>query len=164
MEPPVPDASTANAPDAEARRRWMRLLARATRDELESGWDTLTDKPRFTQLRKPEPGLVMVRGRAGGTGAPFNLGEMTVTRCAVRLETGAAPTGLSYIAGRDSRRAELAAMFDALLQDATRRAEVERTVLTGVTRRIAEDRQARTAEVAATRVDFFTLAREQSDE
>ena len=30
----------------------------------------------------------MVRGRVGGTGAPFNLGEMSVTRCSVRLADG----------------------------------------------------------------------------
>ena len=58
-------------------------------------------------MRGPETGLVMVRGRAGGSGSPFNLGEMTVTRCTVRLESGAA--GHAYIAGRDERRAELAA-------------------------------------------------------
>ena len=31
-------------------------------------------------LRGPETGLVTVRGRIGGGGAPFNTGEATVTR------------------------------------------------------------------------------------
>ena len=61
----------------------------------------------------------MVRGRAGGGGAPFNLGEMTVDalHCAHRH---AACVGHAYVAGRDERQAELAALLDALLQDPTR--------------------------------------------
>ena len=57
----------------------------------------------------------MVRGRAGGGGAPFNLGEMTATRCTVRTDGGF--VGHAYVAGRDERLAELAALVDALLQD-----------------------------------------------
>ncbi len=69
-------------------------------------------------MRGPEGGLVMVRGRAGGGGAPFNLGEMTVTRCTVRLGSGL--VGHAYVAGREPRRAELAALVDALMQDPER--------------------------------------------
>ena len=36
---------------------------------------------------------------AGGGGAAFNLGEMTVTRCTVRTETGF--VGHAYVAGRE---------------------------------------------------------------
>ena len=78
-------------------------------------------------LRGPEAGLVMVRGRAGGGGSPFNLGEMTVTRCTVRTETGF--VGHAYVAGRESRRAELAALVDALMQDPDRCAEIETAVI-----------------------------------
>ena len=70
---------------------------------------------RYRVLRGPEAGLVMVRGRAGGGGAPFNLGEMTATRCTVRTEAGF--VGHAYVAGRNERQAELAALADALLQD-----------------------------------------------
>ena len=61
----------------------------------------------------------MARGRPGGDGAPFNLGEMTVTRCTVRLEDGT--VGHAYVAGRDMRQAELAAVLDAVLQGPARR-------------------------------------------
>src|SRR5258708_28323405 len=71
--------------DIGERKRWMGILARTPREELESAWAGLDDRPVYKWLRRPEIGLVMVRGRAGGTGQPFNLGEMTVTRCAVRL-------------------------------------------------------------------------------
>ena len=58
--------SPENLPD---RRRWMAVLARATANELATAADGRL--PAFTRLRGPEIGLVMLRGRAGGTGAPF---------------------------------------------------------------------------------------------
>ncbi len=153
----MPDAGPLPSPDTEARRLWMGLLARATREELEEAWRGLDPAPVYAFLRRPETGLAMVRGRTGGTGEPFNLGEMTMSRCAVRL---IGTTGLAFVAGRDLRRAELAAVFDALLQDAAKRARIETTLVAGIAERLAGERAARSAEVAATRVNFFTLARE----
>src|SRR4051812_42512420 len=98
------DASPSNHPNPDpARRRWMSILARANTQEL-GMLLRAADPPAYTVLRGPEGGLVMVRGRAGGGGAPFNLGEMTVTRCTVRTEAGL--VGHAYIAGRDGKRAE----------------------------------------------------------
>ncbi|WP_237217589.1 phosphonate C-P lyase system protein PhnG, partial [Falsiroseomonas oryziterrae] len=115
-------------PDATAdRQRWMGVLARASADDILACLATLPPAPPHTRLRGPETGLVMVRGRAGGDGAPFNLGEMTVTRCAVRLPDGR--VGHAYVAGRDARQAELAALCDALLLDAAARPEVEAAVI-----------------------------------
>ena len=107
---------TVSTPDPIAtRQHWMSVLARAPSEAIEAGLTRVGPLPAWTRVRGPETGLVMVRGRAGGSGSPFNLGEMTVTRCTVRLDSGAA--GHAYIAGRDERRAELAAVADALLQD-----------------------------------------------
>jgi len=157
----MPDASATPAEPAQ-RRRWMGVLARAGRAELEAAWQGLDARPSYTHVRTPETGLVLVRGRAGGTGAAFNLGEMTMTRCAVRVETVERRlVGLSFVAGRDVRHAELAALFDALLQDPRRRAEIESAVIGPVEARLAAARRARAAEIAATKVDFFTLVREQ---
>src|SRR5215469_11441022 len=100
-----------------ARQRWMAVLTRAGSDELSELLGTL---PAYRVLRGPEAGLVMVRGRTGGGGAAFNLGETTATRCTVRTESGF--VGHAYVAGRDERRAELAALADAMLQDPTRQA------------------------------------------
>src|ERR1700676_5003636 len=105
---PAPDPHT-------ARRHWMSVLARAPAEAIESALTGEGPLPVWTRVRGPETGLVMVRGRAGGSGSPFNLGEMTVTRCTVRLGSGVA--GHAYIAGRDERRAELAAGADGLLED-----------------------------------------------
>jgi len=157
----MPDASAPQAEPAQ-RRRWMGVLARAARADLEAAWQALDARPAYTHVRRPETGLVLVRGRAGGTGAAFNLGEMTMTRCAVRLETaGRRLVGLSFVAGRDIRHAELAAVFDALLQDPSRHAELEAAVIGPIEGRLSAARRTKAADIAATKVDFFTLVREQ---
>ena len=97
----------------------------------------------------------MVRGRTGGGGAAFNMGEMTVSRCTVRSDAGA--TGHAYVAGRDLRHAELAAALDAALQDPTRN-DLRAAVITPLAEQQAERRSATAAKAAATRVQFFTMA------
>jgi alpha-D-ribose 1-methylphosphonate 5-triphosphate synthase subunit PhnG len=141
----------------EARRRWMSVLALASAGELEERWRAVSDRPRYRMLRWPETGLVMVRGRTGGTGTRFNLGEMTVTRCAVQLEGGA--VGVAYVGGRIRRHAELAALLDALLQDPVRREALDRTVVTPLADAQAARRHAAAERVAPSRVEFFTMVR-----
>jgi alpha-D-ribose 1-methylphosphonate 5-triphosphate synthase subunit PhnG len=139
------------------RRRWMSVLALATPEELEAAWRLVGEPPPYTRLRGPEVGLVMVRARAGGTGLRFNVGETTVTRCAVQLHDGA--LGQAWVRGRDLRHAERAAVLDALLQDATRRPALEERVVEPLARARQVRRGAATARAAATRVEFFTMVR-----
>ena len=137
------------------RQRWMAVLARAdaaTLRRLLGAWGSL---PAYTRLRGPEAGLVMVRGRAGGGGAPFNLGEMTVTRCTVRLEDGL--VGHAYVAGRDGEQAELAAVADALLQDPARTDGLQAQVIAPIADAQAQARRDRAEKAAATRVQFFSM-------
>ncbi len=70
--------------------------------------------PAHENLREPENGLVMVRGRIGGDGAPFNLGEATVSRAAVRIASG--EVGFGYTLGRDAEKARMIALCDAMVQ------------------------------------------------
>lgn len=112
-------------------------------------------------IRKPETGLVMLRGRMGGTGAAFNLGEATVTRCAVRTAKG--HEGHAYVMGRNHEHARIAAVCDALLQDENDHAMVEALVLQPLEKRIAEQRSLAARKAAATKVDFFTLVRGEND-
>ena len=141
---------------ADARRRWMSVLAQASLDELERRWREVAAPPHRV-LRRPETGLVMVRGRAGGTGARFNVGEMTVTRCAVELEGGA--VGVAYVGGRDRRHAELAAVLDALLQDPARREGLEHAIVEPLAAAQAARRRAAAERVAPSKVEFFTMVR-----
>jgi alpha-D-ribose 1-methylphosphonate 5-triphosphate synthase subunit PhnG len=146
--------------ETEPRRRWMAVLARASGVEIERYLDAAPTLPPHVRLRGPETGLIMVRGRAGGAGAPFNLGEMTVTRCSVRMEGsgGAALIGHAYVAGRDVAQAELAARLDAGLQDPALRDFLLERVIAPLAADQAERREAIASRAAATRVQFFTMA------
>jgi alpha-D-ribose 1-methylphosphonate 5-triphosphate synthase subunit PhnG len=139
-----------------ARRRAMALVARARRVELApiaARWPNHGAR----DLKPVESGLVMLRGRIGGDGAPFNLGEATVTRAVVELPTG--ERGFAHILGRDAEKARLAAIADALWQREPARAEIEAAILAPIEARLAAETAKTRAETAATRVDFFTLVR-----
>jgi alpha-D-ribose 1-methylphosphonate 5-triphosphate synthase subunit PhnG len=113
--------------------------------------------PAHENLREPENGLVMVRGRIGGDGAPFNLGEATVSRAAVRLATG--EIGFGYALGRDRDKAQMIALCDALIQSSDHAGAVETSVLAPLRVAMAAARQRKAAETAATKVDFYTMVR-----
>lgn len=144
-------------PDQAARQAAMAALARAEPEELETAWNDWPDQPEVRLLRGPETGLVMVRGRMGGGGAAFNLGEATVTRATVELSTGL--VGHSHALGTDREKARHAAIFDALWQDESQRQAVEQNILSPIRRRLVDEDTARRDETAATRVDFFTMVR-----
>ena len=146
----------ARGSDVAARRRVMGVCAEATAAELSGVVAGLGTVGPVREFRRPETGLVMLRGRAGGDGGPFNLGEATVTRAAVAAE--GAPTGFAYHLGRDARKAKDAALIDSLWQAPAHRAAIEVAILP-IERRIAEAHELDARRTAATRVDFFTLVR-----
>ncbi|MBB4166829.1 MULTISPECIES: phosphonate C-P lyase system protein PhnG [unclassified Rhizobium] len=146
-----------NEPAAGRRKRVVDLLARAERQELLEAWDKLAEKPAVQPVRGPETGLVMVRGRMGGGGAPFNLGEVTVTRATVRLASDT--VGHAQALGTDREKARLSAIFDALWQQPATQHFVEQTLLAPIAARVAAAEGRRADETAATRVDFFTMVR-----
>ncbi len=112
-------------------------------------------------IRKPETGLVMLRGRMGGTGSAFNLGEATVTRCAVKTQNGT--EGHAYVMGRSAEHAKLAAICDALLQDESMSEKIERLVLQPLLEILNSKRDLASRKAEATKVDFFTLVRGEND-
>ena len=136
----------------EMRAGWMAVLAKAPPADLAA---LMPDMPAHDILRAPEIGAVMVQGRMGGTGARFNLGEMTVTRCSVRLD-GA--EGHACVQGRDTGHARRAAVLDALMQGEGA-ARIRADILTPLAATAAARRAARAKKAAATRVEFFTMMR-----
>lgn len=146
------------------RKEWMALLARAPNALLDDivGPHIASAQPRW--LRRPETGLMMIQARVGGSGERFNLGEVTVTRCALRLGEmdDASPVGVSYVLGRDHRQAQLAAIADALLQDATHHGDLEVRLLEPIRQSLMQKKSTRHARAQTTKVDFFTVAREAS--
>lgn len=133
----------------------MAVLADTATDDIERRMAAVTI-PAHEALRVPENGLVMLRGRIGGDGAPFNLGEATVTRAAVRLASG--ETGFAYVLGREARKARLIAIADALIQSQAS-SEVLDAVVVPLEAELRARRQKTDAETAATKVNFFTLVR-----
>lgn len=136
-----------------ARKTWMSVLAKAPPARLAA---LLPELPDHSVLRAPEVGAVMVRGRIGAIGAPFNLGEMTVTRCSVRLPGG--QVGHAWVQGRDKDHVKRSAVLDALLQtdDAPR---LKAAVIDVLAEEAAAKAALRAGKSAATKVDFFTLVR-----
>lgn len=146
-----------------SRAEWMALLARAPIDLMAQVLEPYLAARKVEWLRKPETGLYMVQGRAGGTAERFNLGEITVTRCALRAVVSdhlQAPVGVAYVLGRHHRQAELAAIADALLQRPESRATLELELLIPIRQHLALQKARRQAKTASTKVDFFTVARE----
>lgn len=142
------------------RRRWMRAFALGDADSLEKGLARLPACPSYTLLRKPEAGMLMLEGRTGNAGQRFNLGEMLVTRCAVRMGTAdGSVAGHAYIAGNHPRHAEMAAVLDALMQQPEYAARLEAELVAPLLHAKEQAGREAAAEAAKTRVDFFTMVR-----
>lgn len=143
--------------DMQARRRAaLTLLVHADSAELARRVAALPAPPHRS-VRAPENGLVMVRGRIGGDGAPFNVGEATVSRAAVRLDSG--EVGFGYVLGRDGEKARLIALCDALIQSKKHGDALESDVLAPLRDKLAAQRERQAAQAAATKVDFYTMVR-----
>ncbi|HYD04572.1 MAG TPA: phosphonate C-P lyase system protein PhnG [Reyranella sp.] len=140
------------------RQRWLSVLAKSPADRLEALWRGLGPVPSYSVLRQPEIGLVMVQGRISGSGAPFAAGEMTVTRAAVRLAGG--QLGIGYVGGRQPRQAEVIAALDAMGQTPEWQQKIEDEVVAPLASEAEARRRLRASTAAATKVDFFTVARE----
>jgi len=138
-----------------ARQGWLGVLARASAVEIEDGLRATPALPPFALLRGPEAGMAMVRGRIGGGGEKFNLGEMTIARCSIRDEAGR--IGHGYAAGRDLAQVELIARLDAVLQDPALHVFYD-PLVRSLAAAQAHRRAGTEAKAAATEVKFFTLA------
>ena len=142
---------------ARSRAAVMALLARSYPEEVSGPLAEFWPGLEGRAVRAPETGLVMLRGRMGGDGAPFNCGEATVSRAVVELPTG--ERGYGQLLGRDRAHAARIALVEALAQRPGDAAEVETRILRPIADRLTAEAQRKRAETAATRVDFFTLVR-----
>jgi alpha-D-ribose 1-methylphosphonate 5-triphosphate synthase subunit PhnG len=139
--------------DPNDRKDWISTLAKAPPAALRR---LFAELPAHDLLRPAEVGAVMVRGRVGGTGAPFNLGEMSVTRCSVRLADGT--VGHAWVQGRDKDHARRAAVVDALMQTEAAK-DLRHSVIVPLAAVARQRREARAEKAAGTKVDFFTMVR-----
>ena len=149
-------------PALAARQTWMALLARAPEELLEKHLANHC-LGNLEWLRPTETGLMMVQGRAGGTGQRFNLGEVSLTRCVLKpdaLLTRCKQVGVSYVLGGSHRHAQLAALADALLQEPELHDHWDQLLLRPISQLLSGQMQANNAQAQATKVEFFTVARE----
>src|SRR5690606_31638857 len=126
----------------------MRLMAQLSAASLSAIWESAGISAEATDLRRPETGLVTLRGRIGGDGQPFNLGEATVTRAAIRLCNG--EVGHSYVLGRDMEKARLCAIIDAAWKNPGTRSAVRDAVIARIRWQVEQADKTTRAEVAAT--------------
>ncbi|WP_028025690.1 phosphonate C-P lyase system protein PhnG [Enterovibrio calviensis] len=142
------------------RQRWMSVLARTDANALITRWENLALTAQYQLVRAPELGLAQVRAQMGGTGSAFNMGDVTITRAVVRLESG--ELGYSYVTGRNKQHAELAAVVDAMMQTAAQDV-LQDTLIMPLAVEKAEQEQLRAREVATSKVDFFTMVRGEDE-
>jgi alpha-D-ribose 1-methylphosphonate 5-triphosphate synthase subunit PhnG len=138
------------------RKAAMAVLAHSSVEEI-AGHLEEVELPAYESLREGENGLVMLRGRVGGDGAAFNLGEATVSRAAVRLASG--EVGFGYTLGRDREKARMIALCDALVQAGGFADRIEAKVIAPLRVAMLAKRSRKAAEAAATKVDFYTMVR-----
>lgn len=142
------------------RQACMATLAKAALKQLEELVKGLGVLPQYSFLRSPSIGSAMVKSRIGGSGSDFNLGEITITRCVVQIESVSGYiTGFGYVAGRSRRHAELAAVVDGLLQCPSWYERVQADVIQPLDAIRVDSDELEQRQTSATKVKFFTLVR-----
>ena len=139
------------------RQEWMSILAKADTELLNTLWCDLQDKPSWRNVRAPETGMIMVRGKAGGVGTAFNFGEMTLTRATVRLDSGI--SGVAYVQGRSASKAEQSAVLDAMLQDDRYATATYTNIIKPLEKATKKQKVSASKKAANTKVEFFTMVR-----
>ncbi|PSV29244.1 phosphonate C-P lyase system protein PhnG [Photobacterium sp. GB-72] len=142
------------------RQKWMAVLARCDHRALANGWQQLGLDPSYHFVREPEIGLAQVRARMGSTGSQFNIGDVTMTRTVIQLDSG--ELGYSYITGRDKSHSEIAAVIDALMQTSMQ-SDLHHRLINPLNADIAKQEQYRAQQVSASKVDFFTMVRGEDE-
>lgn len=139
------------------REHWMSVMAKSSGQQLIALTDSFIKEADFKTIRAPEIGLVQVRGRMGGTGSRFNLGDTTITRCVVQSSAG--HYGYAFIRGRDKDHALCAAKLDALMQEHPLKGVIDIQVIEPLQRQLRERQKRKQSETERTQVKFFTLVR-----
>ena len=144
----------------EKRKSWMSLLATSSQSDLLNLWEQKKIKVNYVWLRTPEIGSIMAQGRMGVTGDKFNIGEVTITRCSLKLNCGT--IGHSYAQGRSKKKAEISALCDALMQTKMSK-EINKNIIIPLEKIKKDNKDKILSKAEATKVDFFTLVRGESD-
>lgn len=147
--------------DVTLRQHWMKVLAMSRYQAICQLYESLALNPAYQMIRPPEIGLVQLQGKMGGSGNRFYIGDATMTRAVVQLESG--HYGFGYVLGRDKHHAKQNALIDALMQEGTYQAKLIESVIHPLQRELETLKAQKQAEIESTRVDFFTLVRGEDE-
>lgn len=138
------------------RKKNLSILAKANDDFLLKIFNQSSLPQSYVWLRKPEIGTVMVQGRIGAVGDQFNLGEITVTRCSLKIKGEI--VGHGYSKGRNKEKVKIIALCDALSQT-SKIEQVKKYILEPLRIEESKNQKLEKEKAAATKVEFFTMAR-----
>lgn len=174
--------TASNINPVKKRQQLLSVLSVSEFSVIQSYWEKLSITPRYSLLKSPEVGMTMVRAKTGGTGQPFNMGEMTVTRTVIRLDSDVDSEvssmvnseansvgntinrqsniiGFGYTAGRNTQKSELIAVIDAYCQLPEYEALITENVIEPLQHIREQQQHDQAAQVNATKVNFFTMVR-----
>ncbi|SHN61572.1 phosphonate C-P lyase system protein PhnG [Desulfovibrio litoralis] len=146
------------------RQKWMATLSCAELQDLEDAISLLPNTLSYHYLKAPEAGLIMLKAKTGDKSHTFNMGELLVTRCIVSLTwEQQSTTGYAFIKGDSQRHAELAAVYDALMQIESFNKILSTKLISPLNLKQKNKKQQMTKEIAETKVDFFTMVRGEDE-
>lgn len=139
------------------RQKNLSILAKASLVTMRKYWESIGANATFVFLKKPEVGMAMVRAQAGGGSEDFNMGEMTMTRCVVRLDSE--EIGYGFVAGRSKKKSELIAIIDASWQTESLKKIIEEKIIDPLYRLQIYREQKVAEDTKTSKVNFFTMVR-----
>lgn len=139
------------------RQKNLSILAKAPLNIMLEYWQAINVDATFKFLKKPEVGMAMVRAQAGSGGENFNMGEMSMTRCVVRLDSD--EVGYGYVAGRSKKKSELVALIDACWQKKSLKNIIEEKIIEPLYHIQASKEKIISENTESSKVNFFTMVR-----
>ena len=146
-----------NSDTVAERQRRMSILARASYQDVLTLWNKNPIELEYSIIREPEIGMVQIRGKMGNVGDKFNVGDATMTRASVLLETG--EIGHCYMLGRNVKQALLASRIDAVMQIEKYKDMLNIQIINPLENIYKTTKQKQKKEAQTSKVDFFTLER-----
>lgn len=142
------------------RQHVLSVLSKTSFDDMDRYWSALALHPTYHFLKEPEVGMTMVRAKAGGAGQEFNMGEVTVTRSVVKLETQ--EVGFGYTVGRSIKKSTLMAVIDACVQVDGWQSLILDQLVQPLEKQLQNKHKQHKEKVERTQVNFFTMVRGES--
>lgn len=139
------------------RQKNLSILAKAPLSNMLEYWEGINIDATFNFLKKPEVGMAMVRAQAGSGGENFNMGEMTMTRCVVRLDS--TEIGYGFVAGRSKKKSELVALIDACWQKKSLKNIIEEKIIAPLHCVQISKEKIISENTESSKVNFFTMVR-----